>query len=1260
MPDKNLSRHFREDIMQLKDLFNKELDRPINGVVKADQLDEQIVWSELDEYVVTRELDRHLRRFFESYLPGIANPDDPAVAGKIGIWVSGYFGSGKSHFIKILSYLLGNQKAVNKGETRAAIEFFKSKITDSLLFSDIHAAVNRDTDVILFNIDSRADTEDKEDAILKVFLRVFNERLGYSADHPHIAHLERELDERGQYQAFKDKFFEVKGDHWEDERDAYGFCRDEMAIAWSHATGQSEASSIQSMENLESMFTLDIANFAKWVREYLDRCGDKRILFLVDEVGQFIGSNTQMMLKLQTITENLGTACGGRAWVIVTSQEDIDAVLGDLSAKKGQDFSKIQGRFHTRISLSSSNTSEVIQARLLEKSPTAKDELAALYARKGDILKNQLAFDSNTTVELNSFEDNVQFIDHYPFVPYQYLLVQKVFEAIRKVGATGKHLSRGERSLLDAFQNAARQFMQESVGVLIPFHAFYPAIESFLDTNVKRIFEQAAEKKTLEPYDVCILKTLFLIRYVDILKSTLDNLVTLSIEEIDTDKVALKSRIEASLNRLENQLLITRNGDEYVFLTDDEKAIEQEIKHTQVESTEENRQLAKLVFDEVLGGKRQYRYPVNKQDYPLSRFCNGHPIDGSLQTDLVLKVISPLDANYDTYHEQACKAMSSEGQGCVLLRLPSDKRLWDEFDTWLKTEKFLSGIRGQRPEQEKLLAEKAMENTSRRKRLSLAFEDLVKQAPCYALGSELNVKAANVVSIIDECFAYVIENSFQKLNLLKNSGNAPLQELKAVVTADDLAQLNLGLGEQDPNAGAKQEIALFLDVADSANKPVYLKDMLERFTGRPFGWNRDEVILQLAYLVLQGKVALSTPAGDLPLKRSYEQFTSVRSFATLRLRRVRQHSELQISKAAKLAKEIFNKPFDVSEKELAKKLLEELNSWQALLRDFTQKANLSDCPGKTVLEQGTRLVATLLEQQNNSFSLIEQLQSHSNDLQDFAEDFEEVEEFFTRQFETWQQLKRAIGEQFAANRHALEQDTEAANAFNELELIVKAAAPYAKLRTVATHIDTLKRVNQRLIETRRYAAVVCIENVKQSCVSLLAGLPGELCNRALHPFEDLKQKVAQSHSLHEMLSFEKQADELEDDVIDIINTYSAAQQAQLDQAQQGLKVTEPGTGSQAVAGGASTSGASTAGAATTMEATTTAMTPSACTTQLVKPEPVTPPAPVAKPIEIVSPTELLGASHMFIETPDDIEAYLDKLRSRLSDAINAGKRVRIK
>ncbi|MEH1708885.1 hypothetical protein, partial [Salmonella enterica] len=112
------------------------------------------------------------------------------------------------------------------------------------------------------------------------------------------------------------------------------------------------------VEQLDKNFPLDINNFCQWVKEWLDENG-KNILFMVDEVGQFIGKNTQMMLKLQTITENLGVICGGRAWVIVTSQADINAAIGGMSSRDGQDFSKIQGRFSTRLQLSSSNTSEV-------------------------------------------------------------------------------------------------------------------------------------------------------------------------------------------------------------------------------------------------------------------------------------------------------------------------------------------------------------------------------------------------------------------------------------------------------------------------------------------------------------------------------------------------------------------------------------------------------------------------------------------------------------------------------------------------------------------------------------------------------------------------------------------------------------------------------------------------------------------------------------------------------------------------------------
>ncbi|MGA7980587.1 MAG: BREX system P-loop protein BrxC, partial [Chromatiaceae bacterium] len=341
--------------MLVRDLFTKAIDRPINGVIKADQDDSESVWQELDEYVVTKELDIHFRRFFGSYLDAIDNPGNPDIVGKVGVWISGFFGSGKSHFLKILSYLLENRAVTRNGETRHAIEFFDGKIQDAMLAGDIKRAVNSDVDVILFNIDSKADSASGRDAILRVFLKVFNQKLGYSGDHPHIADLERRLDAQGSLERFKRAFRAVAEVDWEQERDGYNFYADELVQALSEALGKSVEGARSWLEKAEEDFKslLTVENFAKWVREYLDSRGPShRIIFLVDEVGQFIGQDTHLMLNLQTITENLGTACGGRAWVVVTSQEDIDAVLGEVRASKANDFSKIQGRFRTRLSLS--------------------------------------------------------------------------------------------------------------------------------------------------------------------------------------------------------------------------------------------------------------------------------------------------------------------------------------------------------------------------------------------------------------------------------------------------------------------------------------------------------------------------------------------------------------------------------------------------------------------------------------------------------------------------------------------------------------------------------------------------------------------------------------------------------------------------------------------------------------------------------------------------------------------------------------------
>lgn len=166
----------------------------------------------------------------------------------------GFFGSGKSHFLKILSYLLENKSVEKDGQGRQAFEFLKTKSNDAMLLADIQNAVTKDTDVILFNIDSRANTDDRENAILKVFLKVFNERVGYCADFPHIAHLERELDKRNQYMSFRTNLLSWLNQRGKG-RDAYDFYRDELSRKHSLMPGRQSLESTQAwVEQVENNF----------------------------------------------------------------------------------------------------------------------------------------------------------------------------------------------------------------------------------------------------------------------------------------------------------------------------------------------------------------------------------------------------------------------------------------------------------------------------------------------------------------------------------------------------------------------------------------------------------------------------------------------------------------------------------------------------------------------------------------------------------------------------------------------------------------------------------------------------------------------------------------------------------------------------------------------------------------------------------------------------------------------------------------------
>ncbi|WP_293885520.1 BREX system P-loop protein BrxC, partial [Thiolapillus sp.] len=654
--------------MALKEIFHKPVDRNIEGVIKAD--DDASLWLELDEYVITNEVEKRLEAFLDAY---------NNYAGANGVWISGFFGSGKSHLLKMLALLLENWEV----EDITARGIFLEKIKENeILRSDLKKAVAIPSESILFNIDQKADVISKQemDALLAVFIKVFDEHCGYYGKLPFVAQFERDLDQDGLLQDFISEVEARTGKDWPWIRRR----EKRMAKAIDEAYSQVVGEQIQGIiDKYRNDYRLSIEDFAEQVNAYILRKGDDfRLNFFVDEVGQYIAGNTKLMTNLQTVAESLATKCKDRSWVIVTAQEDMSSVIGETGHQQGNDFSKIQARFKNRMKLTSQNVAEVIQKRLLLKNEKGVEQLSELYHAQVNNFRTLFGFGDGSATYKN-YRDKDHFIHSYPFVPYQFDLFQSAIQNLSLHNAfEGKHSSVGERSMLGVFQQVAIKIADHEIGQLATFDLMFEGIRTALKSQIQSAVLQA-ENNLDDAFAIQLLKELFLVKYVREFKATVRNLCVLMTDSFDQDLPRLHERVEEALNLLEQQTYIQRTGVIYEYLTDEEKDVEEEIKNTEVETADVAGELEKIIFDRILKN-RKIRYDENGQDYPFSR-----KLDDRLygrEQELAIHVISP-------FHEQVESVdilrMQSMGREELLVIMPAEERLIRDLGMYKKTEKYI-------------------------------------------------------------------------------------------------------------------------------------------------------------------------------------------------------------------------------------------------------------------------------------------------------------------------------------------------------------------------------------------------------------------------------------------------------------------------------------------------------------------------------------------------------------------------------------------
>ena len=877
--------------MKIRELFLKPVDRPIDGVIKAD--DERNIQTELEEYVITRDVARGLNTLTERYLEEMtAN----------GVWISGFFGSGKSHLLKMLSLLLDERPLANG--LRPA-DILLPKVEDEILQAALRKAAAIPSRSILFNIDQKFDGigGDHSAPILEVFVKVLNELQGYYGKQGYVAQFEHDLDVRGELAPFRDTYLRVNGRSWDQDRDAIATARKSaFGKAYAAHCKVPETEAFTVIRQVREDYRVSIESFAQRVRDYIaTQPPSFRLNFFVDEAGQFIGQDSQRMLNLQTLAETLATVCDGRAWVFVTSQADLEGVLGDFRGMSAQDISKIQGRFKTRINLASADVREVIQKRLLAKREAEPEVLTTIWDREADNLQTLLRF-GDSSREFKGWRGSDEFCALYPFHPYQFDLFQEAITQLSRHSAfTGKYLSVGERSLLAVFQEVVKAIRDETVGHLATFDRMFDGIAASIRGNMLTAIQQA-EHQLGDGLELRILKALFLLKWVREFKATPRNVAILLIDRPDIDIWAHEKAVKDALAMLAGQSYLQRNGDAYEFLTDAEKDIEVEIKGTDIDDSQVAELLGKTLFTDVLRDPK-IRYEGNGQDYTYARKLDDATI--GRDADLALNVVT---SEHPNHANTAVLVSQNMGRAEVLAVLPADTHLNDLARLYLKTEKYLRQSAGGSDETRKaILEQRGQQNAARRTEMVALATDFMSRAPLYMNGSRLEtVGQGDPRNRFSKAFQALIEFGYPSLKMLRGSYDETSLS-KALLDPDDLLT-----GAGQPLSEAEQELLTYVRRNQGNGERTSVEEMIRYFAKRPYGWYPMAVLTLVARLFRMGKVELRTTE-LLDARGALEQLRNSRSHGAVRVRIQEQFDAGKVNTLKAFHQDFFDRANDGTE-----------------------------------------------------------------------------------------------------------------------------------------------------------------------------------------------------------------------------------------------------------------------------------------------------------------------------------------------------------
>lgn len=694
--------------MKLKDLYSKPINRAVNPAVSATKFDPETERIEIQEYVFTDEIINGLFRILDAIKNN--KPYD-----HVGIWIDGYYGSGKSHFLKYLDYCITpstREDAVSRLlDAVKAIDPLDEKHNLSFDYDELLSIANwlkRATiDTCIFNLETSYDNStDKKKAFLHVFWNEFNGKRGFNKFNITLAqNLEKPLAEKGVFEVFKERIAEEGGD-WNDPGMAADLIDNELDWVLDIAKELAPTLSVDSIREriIKRDTNMSIDRFGMELASYLkDKGDDYRLILLADEVSQFINKERDRYLNLQEIITKLSEACDNKVWVACTAQQDLSEIMDDCHIAEEKDKEgKIKGRFEVKVSLKGTQPEVITQKRILDKKEEVKPELAALYN------KYKAGFDLQFKLptSYSSYESQDDFVDYYPFVPYQFKLIMQVFNSFLNLGYVAKEVKGNERSIIKVIHSTAKTNADAELGKFISFDELYNNMfEEGLQARGQKAVDNALRMARTYQTDrpertrlaVRVANVLFMICNISqtdqlVFPATLDNVTSLLINDMETPRLNIKNEVEKVIEFLcDNNIIRREQGKQgapetYAFYSEEEMKVAQLIQSQVVDNNTQAEQL-KEIFNRYITALR------NKEQYKTRSFSVGLTIKQRtfLSNNPDVQVEFVMDADYESAEQLALQ--NSNVNRMVYYVGPQyrdNKRLYNAFYWYCQANRYMA------------------------------------------------------------------------------------------------------------------------------------------------------------------------------------------------------------------------------------------------------------------------------------------------------------------------------------------------------------------------------------------------------------------------------------------------------------------------------------------------------------------------------------------------------------------------------------------